>query len=240
MSIQKRALLLRNQFGFKIAAKVYEDGSFSVRLFNFIKQPTNANTLPEAEAIKLRDFLNESYPKREPVLARPEHSCSVEEAMALTMERYGQPGGALEQLAALERGEILGRPARKVHIHLPGDVRAVKVTARIEEQRECCNAECGWKGITDRVLSGHGNVPDVGPLCPECGETTELAELDPNPPKEPVVLREYQELERDTGRLIVRPAPPTELACGKCNRAPSEIAVCQHWECGVYSREVTK
>jgi len=44
-------------------------------------------------------------PKREPVLARPEHGCSVEEAMALTMERYGQPGGALEQLAELERKE---------------------------------------------------------------------------------------------------------------------------------------
>ncbi|ALH46258.1 hypothetical protein POR1_53 [Pseudomonas phage POR1] len=109
MSIQKRAMVLRNHFGFTLAAKVHNDNCMSVRLFNFHKQPTDATTLPEAEAIKLRDFLNECYPKREPVLARPEHGCSVEEAMALTMERYGQPGGALEQLAELERAETKER-----------------------------------------------------------------------------------------------------------------------------------
>lgn len=58
--------------------------------------------------------------------------------------------------------------------------------AYVHAQRECCNADCGWKGVTDRVLSGHGNVPDVGPLCPECGETTELAE---KPKREPVLAR---------------------------------------------------
>lgn len=109
MSIQKRAMVLRNHFGFTLAAKVHGDKCMSVRLFNFHKQPTEATTLPEAEAIKLRDFLNECYPKREPVLARPEHGCSVEEAMSLTMERYGQPGGALEQLAELERAETTER-----------------------------------------------------------------------------------------------------------------------------------
>lgn len=35
--------------------------------------------------------------------------------------------------------------------------------------RECGNGECGWKGATDRMLGS------IGPLCPECGETTEPA-----------------------------------------------------------------
>lgn len=50
---------------------------------------------PERPAVPPRD------PR--PVLARPEHGCSVAEALALSMERYGGPGGALEQLAELER-----------------------------------------------------------------------------------------------------------------------------------------
>jgi len=36
-------------------------------------------------------------------------------------------------------------------------------------ERECCNAECGWTGQTDRMLGA------VGPLCPDCGEVTEVA-----------------------------------------------------------------
>lgn len=37
-----------------------------------------------------------------PVLARPEHGCSVAEALALSMERYGD---ALMELARLEQEE---------------------------------------------------------------------------------------------------------------------------------------
>jgi hypothetical protein len=35
------------------------------------------------------------------------------------------------------------------------------------ETRECGNEACGWKGTTKRMLGA------IGPLCPECGETTE-------------------------------------------------------------------
>jgi hypothetical protein len=49
--------------------------------------------------------------RSKPVLARPDHGCSLEEAMALTMDRYGQPGGALEQLAEIEREERSTLPA---------------------------------------------------------------------------------------------------------------------------------
>lgn len=38
------------------------------------------------------------------------------------------------------------------------------------DKRACGNAECGWQGQTDRM------VGNIGPLCPDCGETTELAE----------------------------------------------------------------
>jgi hypothetical protein len=36
------------------------------------------------------------------------------------------------------------------------------------QERECGNPDCCWKGTTDRM------VGKVGPLCPECGEVTEL------------------------------------------------------------------
>jgi hypothetical protein len=44
-------------------------------------------------------------------------------------------------------------------------------------RRECCNSECDWVGETDRMLG------TVGPLCPDCGEVTEL--VDVNAPREP-------------------------------------------------------
>lgn len=37
-------------------------------------------------------------------------------------------------------------------------------------QRECNAPDCTWKGATDRMCGS------VGPLCPECGETTESVE----------------------------------------------------------------
>jgi hypothetical protein len=40
--------------------------------------------------------------------------------------------------------------------------------ARAAEARECCNGDCGWVGQTDRYCGA------VGPLCPDCGEVTEL------------------------------------------------------------------
>lgn len=42
-------------------------------------------------------------------------------------------------------------------------------TGEAEPVRECGNGECGWKGTTNRMLGS------VGPLCPDCGETTESA-----------------------------------------------------------------
>jgi hypothetical protein len=38
-----------------------------------------------------------------------------------------------------------------------------------EPMRECANGDCGWRGTTTRMLGA------IGPLCPECGEITELA-----------------------------------------------------------------
>lgn len=42
-------------------------------------------------------------------------------------------------------------------------------TGEAEPVRECGNSECGWKGTTNRMLGS------IGPLCPDCGETTEAA-----------------------------------------------------------------
>lgn len=41
------------------------------------------------------------------------------------------------------------------------------------EIRECANGECGWIGTTDRMCGS------VGPLCPDCGETTEAQAQQP-------------------------------------------------------------
>lgn len=43
--------------------------------------------------------------------------------------------------------------------------------------RECCNAECGWKGETGRMLGA------IGPLCPDCGEVTEPIDAAGGAPK---------------------------------------------------------
>lgn len=173
MKAKHLAICIKNRQGFTITGREIEDGQVILRMQNFRQGDTNVITLDPEGVTRLREYLQaleakagvpqmtqeqstlisdrtrEAYvhAHREPVLARPEHGCSVEQAMALTMERYGQPGGALEQLA---------------------------------------------------------------------------------------------ELERDTPPLVMMQAVQTELACDKCNRAPSQIAVCQHWECGVYSREVKK
>lgn len=40
-------------------------------------------------------------------------------------------------------------------------------SAPVSDERECGNADCGWRGTTERMCGS------VGPLCPECGEITE-------------------------------------------------------------------
>lgn len=47
--------------------------------------------------------------------------------------------------------------------------------ADVPVMRECCNAECGWMGETDRMLGS------IGPLCPDCGEVTEPVVADATP-----------------------------------------------------------
>lgn len=50
-------------------------------------------------------------------------------------------------------------------IHVPAQAQP--------EIRECANGECGWIGTTDRMCGS------VGPLCPDCGETTEAKAQQP-------------------------------------------------------------
>lgn len=38
-------------------------------------------------------------------------------------------------------------------------------------RRACCNDECGWIGQTDRMIGA------IGPVCPNCGDTTEALVL---------------------------------------------------------------
>lgn len=45
--------------------------------------------------------------------------------------------------------------------------RAALASAPVADERECGNGDCGWRGTTGRMCGS------VGPLCPECGETTE-------------------------------------------------------------------
>lgn len=47
--------------------------------------------------------------------------------------------------------------------------RAALASAPATGERECGNADCGWRGTTERMCGS------VGPLCPECGETTEAS-----------------------------------------------------------------
>jgi hypothetical protein len=63
-----------------------------------------------------------------------------------------------EALASLEAGMVQGA----------ADTLREALAAHMGELRECCNAECEWRGETSRMCGA------VGPLCPECGEVTEL------------------------------------------------------------------
>lgn len=49
------------------------------------------------------------------------------------------------------------------------EARAALVANPQADERECGNADCGWSGKTYRMCGS------VGPLCPECGETTEAS-----------------------------------------------------------------
>jgi len=44
-----------------------------------------------------------------------------------------------------------------------------KASEPVADERECGNADCGWRGTTERMCGS------VGPLCPECGEVTEAS-----------------------------------------------------------------
>ena len=84
----------------------------AVGLLKHVKDWFGWGDLPESLS-KLDSFLSrhaqaEQQEAREPVLARPEHGVSMDEALALTMDRYS---GAMEKLAASELQEAQGAQA---------------------------------------------------------------------------------------------------------------------------------
>jgi hypothetical protein len=60
----------------------------------------------------------------------------------------------------------------------------------VSAQRECGNSECGWKGTTDRMLGS------VGPLCPDCGETTEATAPEQSTAPNAELLRGWKRYEK--------------------------------------------
>lgn len=50
-----------------------------------------------------------------------------------------------------------------------GDPGVITLYRRSPPQRECNSEDCDWSGYTDRMCGS------IGPLCPDCGETTEPA-----------------------------------------------------------------
>lgn len=45
--------------------------------------------------------------------------------------------------------------------------QGVRASGEGSALRDCNNGDCGWSGTTDRFCGS------IGPLCPDCGETTE-------------------------------------------------------------------
>ncbi len=185
MKAKHLAICIKNRQGFTITGREIEDGQVILRMQNFRQGDTNVITLDPEGVRRLREYLQaleakagvpqmtqeqskfisdstrEAYVRanREPVLARPEHGCSVEEAMSLTMERYGQPGGALEQLAELERNPVRDycvrsaeRMRQTVHVVChncdlgkhPMLMRADVDISTIEAPKCLCGAQTEW------------------------------------------------------------------------------------------------
>jgi hypothetical protein len=70
-----------------------------------------------------------------------------------------------------------------------------------DEPRECCSADCGWKGdVSETVQMKHG-YPNK--LCPKCHEVTELASHQANDERAPLEAWIDDECER-TGQEIRR------------------------------------
>lgn len=166
MNTPHRAMLVRNRFGFTLAARETGKGHVAFRMFNFREQETDAITLPEHEARKVRDFLNTVYPVATPAEQESARTIAglMERVAHLTGKlRHEQEAhaNALRLLLTIDAEETIGANL------------ASQIDCHVEQhtpERECCNPACDWHGHTARMLG------DVGPLCPECGETTELAE----------------------------------------------------------------
>jgi hypothetical protein len=122
-------------------------------------------------------------------------------------------------------------------------------TGEAEPVRECGNSECGWKGTTNRMLGS------IGPLCPDCGETTEAAATTAAPGEAAVpsirdALAELVDLmqgvidgnyEPDSFTLqparaalsnpapVAAPAPASEAVACECCDLPPEAHTPGHW-----------
>ena len=66
---------------------------------------SQAAALHEVKLFLARRAQAEQREAREPVLARPEHAVRLDEALAMTMDRYS---GALDKLAVIEHQEAQG------------------------------------------------------------------------------------------------------------------------------------
>ncbi|GEM_PF-1981175 len=73
-------------------------------------------------------------------------------------------GGAINVL-----GPVVTEAIRQAFVAEEAAIKEklVRIPFRLPEKRACGNPQCGWQGYTDRLCGS------VGPLCPECGETTE-------------------------------------------------------------------
>jgi hypothetical protein len=76
-------------------------------------------------------------------------------------------------IAFLKRAGILNEAGELAEPYRTGELSRNSVANCSETSsspmRECANGDCGWRGTTTRMLGA------IGPLCPECGEITELA-----------------------------------------------------------------
>lgn len=86
-----------------------------------------------------------------------ENACvSISSATLMTRWPDGTPRDERD-IASDPEGKLIHDPSKPVRA----------ASASVAGERECGNADCGWRGTTERMCGS------VGPLCPECGEVTE-------------------------------------------------------------------
>lgn len=162
----------RVQFMHQVVCNAYRCGQLDAQ-----------NHAPRNSAYRREDY-DEAFERRAPI---------ADERAALLL-KLQTASGVIWDSRSFQNGGPRVSVARKKWYDLGcviDEARAALAINPQTDERECGNGDCGWRGKTYRMCGS------VGPLCPECGETTEASA--------PVADREEERLDVQWEPLYAAP-----------------------------------